>query len=235
MKLEKSYPTARDFLRYGLWLLVALTAAANRREYRMQTTWLPHLLTNSLSLLLPDVVRGLLPRRAQARNLVEETLVKMVRDNQDYAVYVAPLAVGYITSHPRFNIYKGKWGEMQFAGFGLDSIPHSATAFALTGLVCDTLRVMGQQDRFDSTLARALRWGNQRRAVVSLGVLALVTFWWEYGEYRVHNYEMSQRGDVTQINMQWSAADTVRDVRSNLLGWLVAMIWQGRRGSAVPR
>ncbi|MBI5666530.1 MAG: hypothetical protein HZC41_00860 [Chloroflexi bacterium] len=229
MKIEKSYPTARDFLRYGLWALLAYTADANRREYRMRTTWLPHLITNSLSLLLPDAVRLLFPRGWRPRNLLEETAITMVRDNDDYAVYVAPLALGYITSHPRFNIYKGQWGEVQFAGFGLDSIPHAATAFALTGLVCNTLRVMAHQDEFEGGLAQALRWGNNRRALVSFTILALITFWWEYGEYRVHNFELSQRGDVTQINMMWSAADTARDVRSNFLGWLLAVLWQGRR------
>lgn len=235
MKLEKSLPTNRDWLRYGLWALVAYTAYANRREYRMQTTWLPHLVTNSLSLLLPDVVLRLLPRRSRSRNVVEDTLVKMVRDNPNYAMYVAPLALGYIASHPRFNIYKGKWGEMRLAGFGLDSIPHSATAFALTGLVNDTLRVMAHQAEFEGQIAKALRWGNDRRALVSLAVLALITFWWEYGEYRVHNYEMSERGDAAQINMQWSAADTAKDARSNFLGWLLAVLWQGRGGNATAR
>jgi hypothetical protein len=52
---------------------------------------------------------------------------------------------------------------------------------------------------------------------------------WEYGEYRVHFYELGQRGDVTKINMQWSVADTAKDVRSNFLGWLLAVLWQGSR------
>lgn len=229
MKIEKSFPNARDFLRYGLWALLAYTADANRREYHMQTTWLPHLVTNTLSLLLPDAVRLLFPRGWHSRNVVEETLITMVRDNDDYAIYTAPLALGYITSHPRFNIYKGKWGDMKFAGFGLDSIPHAATGFALTGLVCDTLRVMSRQDEFSGRLSRFLRWGNNRRALVSFAILASVTFVWEYGEYRVHYYELAQRGDVTKINMQWSAADTAKDVRSNFLGWLLAVLWQGSR------
>ncbi|HEX2907861.1 MAG TPA: hypothetical protein VHO69_13415 [Phototrophicaceae bacterium] len=230
MDIEKTYPDKSDFLRYVLWALLAYTTAANRREYRMSTTWLPHLVTNSLSLLLPDAVRLIFPQGWRSRNIVEATLTKMVRDNRNYAVYAAPLALGYILSHPRFNIYKGDWANLELAGFALDSIPHSATAFALSALVGDTLRVMAHEEEFHGGLARLLRWGNHRRALVSLTVLALITFFWEYSEYRVHNYELSQRGDAEHINMQWSAEDTAKDVRSNLLGWALAVLWQGRRG-----
>ena len=229
MKIENSFSTSRDGLRYGLWALLVYTADANRREYHMQTTWLPHLVTNTITLLLPDAVRLLFPRGWRPRSVVDETLVTMVRDNADYAVYVAPLALGYITSHPRFNIYKGSWGDLKLAGFGLDSIPHAATGFALTGLTSDTLRVMARQDNFGGFLSRFLRWGNNRRVLVSFAVLAVVTFIWDYGEYRVHNYELSQRGDESRINMQWSVADTAKDVRSNFLGWMLAVLWQGRR------
>ncbi len=46
-----------DMLRYCLWCGVVATAEGNRRQYTMATTWLPHLLTNTVSLLLPDALR----------------------------------------------------------------------------------------------------------------------------------------------------------------------------------
>jgi hypothetical protein len=229
MKEPSTYPKRRDIFRYVLWLIVAFTAFSNRRHYRMFTTWLPHLATNSLSLLLPDLVRLILyrngQRRAEPRSIIEDTLMTMVHENPDYPVYVTPLALGYIVSHPKFNIYKGRLGQMRFAGFGLDALPHSATAFALSALTVDTLEVMGDHRQFDGPLARFLQWGSQNPTLVSLGVLGGVTLFWEYGEYRMYLYEMSLRGDRESINMQWDAEDTARDIVTNSLGWAVAMLW----------
>jgi hypothetical protein len=60
---------ASDLARYGLWCGIVVTAEGNRREYHMATTWLPHLATNTLSLLLPDIYRMLIgcKRGASAR------------------------------------------------------------------------------------------------------------------------------------------------------------------------
>lgn len=218
----------RDLLRWGLFGLLAYTADANRRYYHMQTTWLPHLLTNTVSLLLPDALR-LLFRRKQPRNAVEAVMFRMARDNRDYVLYVAPLAVGYILSHPRFNIYKGDWAELEFAGFGLDSIPHSATAMALAALVQDSLQVVSDVDDETTLFSRALDKAAQHGPLVSLGVLGVVTLVWEYGEYRVHQLEMAERGSAELINMQWSAADTRKDVLSNFLGWLAATLLRRQR------
>jgi hypothetical protein len=211
-----------DLLRYALWGAVAATAEANRRHYHMQTTWLPHLLTNSLSLLLPDAMRALLPRRP--RNEVEQILACMARDNDDYVVYVAPLAVGYILSHPKFNIYKGDWAQIRLAGFGLDAIPHSATAMALTALVIDSARVTAEVENSPTLLSRLIDWAGNHAALTSLGVLGALTLIWEYGEYGIHQHEMALRGDATQINMQWSAEDTAADVASNLIGWAAGVV-----------
>ncbi len=212
-----------DLFRYLLWGAVAWTADANRRHYHMQTTWLPHLLTNTASLLLPDAVRLLLPRK-RARNEVEEVLIKVVRDNDDYVAYVTPLAVGYLLSHPRFNIYKGAWADLKVAGFGLDAIPHSLTALALTALVTDSLEVAADVNDDPTWFGRLLDWCGRHAGLFSLGVLAALTFIWEYGEYRIHNLEMAERGDVAQINMQWSAKDTQQDILANLLGWALAIL-----------
>ncbi len=216
----------RDAFRLILWALVAQTAYANRQHYRMVTTWLPHLLTNSLSLLLPDLVRIVFSPRHKPRNIIEDTLITMVRDNPRYAVYVAPLALGYIVSHPRFNIYKGELGELKFAGMGLDAIPHSATAFGFSALVADTVDEMGERKQYTGLLADFVRLGNENPELMSLALLALITLNWEYGEYRMYQYEMAKVGDQTAINMQWSIEDTGRDIISNLLGWLAAMLWR---------
>lgn len=213
----------RDLLRYGLWGLLAYTADANRRYYHMTTTWLPHLLTNTLSLLLPDALRRLFGRRP-ARNAVEAVLFRMARDNDDYVLYVAPLAAGYILSHPRFNIYKGDWAELRLMGFGLDSIPHSATAAALSALVQDSLNVVAEVDDESTVFSRALDTAARHAPLVSLGVLGALTAIWEYGEYRIHKAELAERGSAERINMQWSAADTRKDIVSNLLGWLLAVV-----------
>jgi hypothetical protein len=216
----------QDGLRWLLWLLVVVTAFANRQHYRMATTWLPHLLTNSLSLLLPDALRLLFAPRHRPRHIVEDTLVTMARDNPNYAIYAAPLALGYILSHPRFNIYKGDWAELRLGGFGLDALPHSATAFAFSALAADTFETMGQRRQYAGMLADFMRWGRRRPQLLSLALLGLVTLGWEYSEYRVHQREMAQRGDMSRINMQWSMADTARDVAANLAGWGAAMLWR---------
>lgn len=215
----------QDWLRYGLWLVMAQTAFANRQYYHMATTWLPHFLTNSLSLLLPDALRLVFPRDYKPVSIIDDTLVTMVRDNPHYAIYVAPLALGYIVSHPRFNIYKGELAELRAAGFGLDAIPHSATAFGFSAIVEDTLATMCQQRTHRGLLANLVYACGQRSEATALAALALVTLIWEYGEYRVHEHEMAQRGDATAINMQWTLDDTIRDIGANLFGWLAAALW----------
>ncbi|MBN8636460.1 MAG: hypothetical protein J0M07_14120 [Anaerolineae bacterium] len=226
--MSRTSPVRRhqNLLRYGLWLLVAQTAFANRQHYRLVTTWLPHLLTNSLSLLLPDALRLIFSSRHRSRNLIEATLLTMVRDNPRYAVYVAPLALGYIVSHPRFNIYKGKMGDLRVAGVGLDAIPHTATAFAFSALAADTVDTMGSHANYAGLLAALLRRSQQSPELISLTLLALITLNWEYGEYQMQQYELARVSDPTAINMQWTPADTARDVISNFLGWLLAMLWR---------
>jgi hypothetical protein len=217
-----------DVIRYALWLLVAQTAFANRQHYRMMTTWLPHLLTNSVSLLLPDILRVMFPDRqkqGESSNIVEEILTTSVRDNEAYAFYVAPLALGYIVSHPKFNIYKDNMGQMRLGGLGLDSIPHAATAFALSALTLDTLDNSGSWSKYDDPLSHLLQKSGQHPIEVSLGVLMTVTALWEYSEYRTYQHEMSLRGDRAAINMQWDLDDTKRDIVSNLLGWVAAILW----------
>src|SRR5215210_7138371 len=99
-----------SLLRYGIWCGVLATAEGNRREYHMTTTWLPHLTTNTLSLLLPDIYREIaraIPAHRHNDSLpselwqvVDGTLTTMLCDNPAYVLYVTPLALGYLLSSP---------------------------------------------------------------------------------------------------------------------------------------
>ncbi len=230
-----------DLIRYGLLAGVALTANANRRHYRMTTTWLPHLAMNTFALLLPDLYRGVSPYVRgitehtpdspvhEARTILLGVLDTLVRDNPAYVAYVVPLAVGYLTSHPDFNIYKGKWGEMQFLGFGFDAIPHSATAFALTKVIYDVAHQSASSAPQEGVFVAPLCWCDQKAGLLSAVVLALITAWWEVGEYLIHRHELEQRGDADSINMQWSLSDTLTDCLSNAGGWALAVLWQQNR------
>jgi hypothetical protein len=218
-----------DLIRYGLWCGIVTVAEANRREYTMTTTWLPHLVTNTVSLMFPNVYRLLAPRLAQQLGpsgqhaWIHDTLTAMVCDNPRYVLYVTPLAAGYLLSSPWLNIYKGDLARIRLAGFGLDAFPHVATAFALTLLVHDTFGTAAQTVEAGNTLAPVLQSAERHAAALSAVVLALATLVWEYGEYRIYIHEMAQRGDPERINMQWSVADTLSDCISNAFGWCLAI------------
>lgn len=213
---------------------MAQTAFANRRYYRMFTTWLPHFLTNTIALLLPDVLRRVFSAQRKPRNIIEDVLLTTVRDNPDYVTYIAPLTIGYIVSHPRFNIYKGDLAQIRFAGFGLDAIPHGATAFALSSLIVSILNGLRDRNSYGGLLARVVRWGSQKPELVTFAILAALTAFWEAGEYQMHNYEMSIHGNAEAINMQWSVEDTARDVLINMLGCLAAL-WLHKQSQSSAR
>lgn len=189
--------------------MVAATANANRREYKMATTWLPHLLTNSLSLLLPDILRILTLRQQRYSgtalssssllaekglggevgtllDIVQQSLIRMAHDNPNYVVYVAPLSFGYVLSHPRFNIYKGDLGAIRIAGFGLDTLPHTATALGFTLLVADTAEAAAEIAPPGSPWTSLVRWSGEHPSAFSALALAVATLIWEVGEYRIH-------------------------------------------------
>lgn len=221
-----------DIIRYALWGGIVATANANRRHYHMTTTWLPHLLFNTLTLLLPEIYGLLAPSRPaqdERTRLLHDTLTAMVRDNPRYVLYVAPLAAGYLLSHPRFNIYKGAMAEMRLAGFGLDALPHSATAFALAALVGDTAREAATHMPAEHDLAAALRWCDRHQALLSAAALTLATISWETGEYLMYRSELAQRGNMERINMQWSPRDMLFDCAANVAGWGLANVWHSAR------
>jgi hypothetical protein len=226
-------------LRYALWLGLAGTAEANRRHFGLTTTWLPHLLSNSLILLLPELyslLDGALglaktASRNQSSSLTALRLSfeQLARDNPDYVAYVAPVTLAYLVSHPHFNIYRGKWGELTLFGFGLDSIPHSTTAYGLTHLVIDTLETVDCQMPAHAALAAPAHWLANHKILVSGAVLGILTLVYESAEYAIHRSELKARdNDPTRINMMWSVRDTVFDVFSNIVGWLIA-VWRRQR------
>lgn len=224
-----------DGLRYLLLGGVAATAEANRRHYHLTTTWLPHLLIDAAVLLLPEAVRRL-PNRAGAQSSEQAglrgALQALVCDNPRYALYVTPLVLGYLTSNPHFNIYKGQLGQLRVYGFGLDAIPHSTTAFALTALVWDAAEQATHHCTGDGVSAQLADWAYRRPALASGLVLALATLVWELGEYRIHQHELACRGSAEAINMQWSPSDTLFDCLSNALGWAAAVAWRSRHPSS---
>src|SRR5689334_1046192 len=94
-----------NLVRYALWIGLLETANANRREYRMLTPWVPHLVENTFFLLLPEIYE-VLPEPTEAHP-TESTFEKSYRaahdliraaahDNPEYAACVAPTALGYI-------------------------------------------------------------------------------------------------------------------------------------------
>src|SRR5689334_21861227 len=92
-----------DLMRYVLWGAVAATAEANQREYHMTTTWFPHFFGNTISLFLPDALRLLSSKSHEFSSNhstvladIERVLDTAIGDNPTYAVYVAPIAIGYI-------------------------------------------------------------------------------------------------------------------------------------------
>jgi len=232
-----------SLLRYGLWCGVLATAEGNRREYHMTTTWLPHLATNTISLLLPDIYRliarveltpahsGSLP--SELRQVVGNTLTTMLCENPAYVLYVAPLALGYLLSSPWLNIYKGDLAKRRLAGFGLDALPHATTAFALTALTRDTARVVGEQSSSTAGLANLGDLIDRRQTLISAIVLAAATIVWELGEHSIYQYELARRGSREQINMQWSVSDTAYDCAANAIGWLLATGWRMANQRAV--
>jgi hypothetical protein len=227
---------APDLVRYALWLAVLATAHANRRRYHMPTTWLPHLALNSGALLLPELCS--LIRRAgygapfpETRRMIEGTLGALVEPRDAYVVHIAPFTAGYLLSHPDFDIYKGDLGRVRLAGFGLDAIPHSATATGLCLLIADAVQDaarLAPGGPLRVLLARAAA----RPMAAAGATLAILTAVWETGEMLAYRYELRVKGDPSLINMQWSPLDTARDCAANAAGWLVA--WLVHRAETLP-
>ncbi|HBY96794.1 MAG TPA: hypothetical protein DEP84_23080, partial [Chloroflexi bacterium] len=214
--------------RIALWLALAATADANRRHFHLNTAWLPHGVGNSIALILPELTgRFLDPPCASPTpdtvTALQATLRAMIVDNPNYSFYLAPAVLGYVVSHPRFNIYKGEWAKIRFFGFGLDAIPHGTTAAALSLLIFDTLSELERRLPQTSALVRLVHWTGAHREAFAAFVLAVVSAIWEGGEYLMQQSELRARNyDYGEINMEWSLHDTFFDVLANFAGWAVA-------------
>jgi hypothetical protein len=204
----------------------------------MATTWLPHLLGNSLALLLPELYRlaervfpsgqGPVAGQRSSSAALRETAAALVRDNPDYLDYVAPATLAYLVSHPDFNIYRGEWGKLELFGFGLDSIPHGATAYALSNLVYDTVERLEMQAQPGMAIWPPVRWMAGRKHLVAGVTIAGLTLIYETAEYLVYKSELRKKNnDASQINMVWGVKDTIFDVLSNGIGWAAAA-WRHR-------
>jgi hypothetical protein len=220
-----------DLLRYGLWAAVAATAARNRKEYGVPTAWLTHLAGNTFTLFLPELLRLVpVPTDGNSRGTTTfdallRTLDLRARQDPNYAVYVAPLALGFIFSHPDYSIYHGPWAERSVFGFGADSIPHSTAAYALARLMSESLLSLDQELPASSPLAQPVSWAAGRVDAIAAGSVLLVTLIWEVSEYLAQAAEMAATGkSAEEVNMQWSVPDAITDTISNVAGLLAAIV-----------
>ena len=213
-----------DLARYAMWTAVAATAARNRREYRVPTAWLTHLVANSVTLLLPDVLRMLPDPASPLVTPFVRTLRHRALDDPRYALYVAPLALGFAASHPDYSIYHGALGRLSVLGFGLDSIPHATAAYGLARLVAETLPTLDQELPRSHPLDAYMRGAAANVDALSAAAVALVTLVWETGEWLAYRHELEATGrDASEINMQWSLPDSITDAAANGLGLLAAV------------
>ncbi len=227
-----------DMLRYSLWTAVAGTAIRNRKEYGVPTAWLTHLAANTVTLLLPEFIHLLrrlplaVPDGVQP---VLRTVDRRVRQDPNYAGYVAPLALGFIASYPDYSIYHGRWAERTVLGFGLDSLPHAAAAYALARLLSETLITLHNELPPAHALAPPADWAVRHVDVLAAVAVVAVTLIWEVGEYLAQQAELEATGrDLNEHKMQWSWPDTVTDSLSNLLGLLAAIAVRRSAWSADP-
>ena len=234
-----------DVARWVLWGGVLTSAFANERHFGLPSTWVFHTVGNTITLLLPDLLRAATragrregaPSDGHAGRLapIERTLRDLVAGNPAYVLYVAPLALGYIVSHPRFNIYKGEWAELRVAGFGLDSIPHATAAWALTALIMDAIDTLAGHIPPTAPEVDLARWAEARRGTIAAATLGLLTIGYEAAEWAIHNAELrATGGDPSRINMEWSLPDTVLDVAANLGGVTLALALRRRPARDQP-
>jgi hypothetical protein len=233
-----------DLLRYVLWLGVVNTANANRKFFGLPTTWVIHSSVDTFILFLPEILQGTnqlfgLDKRANQKQdlitTVHRTLQESVVNNPNYALYVAPVALAYIVSHPQFNIYKGDFAKIRLLGFGLDAIPHSLTAFTFTHLIVDTLASFRRHTPSYASWRTIAEMADDHSTAVAGGLLVGASALYETGEYAIHVEELRETGgDESKINLVWSATDTLFDIMSNTLGWLAAAVLRLPRRRRVP-
>src|SRR5258708_33194437 len=170
----------------------------------------PHVVENLFFLFLPEIYQ-VLPEPTQAHP-AESTfekgyraahdVIRAAHDNPEYAACVAPTALGYILSNPKFNIYKGDLAKIRIAGFGLDGYAHGASAFTLTRLIFDTAHLSAHKLSPSDPVAPFLRWMDKHAVAVTAAALVGASALWELAEYLTHEYELEVKDhDVEKINM----------------------------------
>lgn len=217
-----------DLLRYGLWTAVLGTALRNREEYDVPTAWLTHLVGNTVTLFLPDILRVLGPLHDHIPSAMRpffRTIMQRMSDDPAYAVYAAPLALGFIGSHADYSIYHGKWAERTILGFGADSIPHSTAAYGLARFASETALTLHHELPVDHPLAQLAALAAEHVDALAVLTVAAVTLVWEVAEYRAHYAEVEKTGrDPNEVNMQWSLPDTITDSIANVAGLTAAIL-----------
>lgn len=212
-------PTS-TLLRYLILASVAFTANANRKHFGLATTWAIHLTGNGFALLLPDIIRlidqiappGDSPESAFDR--LRAFLNEIIVENPGYVGYVAPVALAYSVSHPGFNIYSGSLGEKKVLGFGMDTIPHSATAFSLTCFVSRMLETAPSYVPSSTAFGKTVRKLAQNRQVSTAVAITMLSVVYEFAEFIINRIELSEAdGDESKINMHWDVPDTVSTLR----------------------
>lgn len=235
LQIPRNHKANQAYLRYLLWLGLAGTAYANDREFHLKTAWVPHFVGNTLALLFPELFYALdnllhLDRRFRDAKVdvwttLRATLDQVILKNPAYVEYIAPVTLAYIVSHPRFNIYRGEWAHLRLLGFGLDSIPHSASAYTISSFLYDLIDALQQNLVPGSPIASLVRWTARHRKLTTGAALGLLTLLYESGEYSIHRHELQVRhDDPSQINMMWDPVDTFFDVLSNTAGWAFATL-----------
>ncbi len=215
-----------QLLRLALWIGVLWSVEGTRKNSRLPTTWMVHLVGNTLLLGLPEIYRGLAKAfriNARAQHDPEgivafgnQVMNEMVVENPRYAGYVTPVAGAIIVAHPKIDIYKNDWAERALFGLGLDSIPHSLTAFALTHMVFDFLSL--------PVVARRMPQATRHVRGISGVVLAIASVLYETGELLIHLQETKiVKDDPSKMAMKWSVPDTIQDLFANFLGWFAAV------------
>lgn len=214
-------------LRYGLWAAVVVTARRNRAVYGVPTAWLTHLVANTVTLFLPELLRlrSQWPHTAPAAlQPLLRTLDRRVCDDPRYAAYVAPLALGFIASHADHSIYHGRWAARTVLGFGPDSVPHAGAAYALARLASETILTLHTELPRAHPLAEPSAWAARNVDALAASAVACVTLVWEIGEFTAHYDEIARTGRAaSEVNMQWSLPDAITDSLSNLAGLLLAI------------
>jgi hypothetical protein len=152
------------------------------------------------------------------------TIDRRVRQDPHYASYVAPLAIGFIASHPDYSIYHGQWAERTLFGFGVDTIPHATAAYGLARFVSETALTLHAETPASNRISPLAHWAAQHVDGLAITTVFIVTCLWELSEYLAHHAEIEATGrDASEVNMQWSVIDAITDSISNLVGLAAAI------------